>query len=54
MLMPKKEITNDEMYELAVDVICLTGKIPDNIEEVCNYAHKMIMSGNGEKTNIKA
>jgi hypothetical protein len=49
MLVTKKEITNDEMYELTVDIMCLTGKIPDNIEEACNYAHKMIMSENGEK-----
>ena len=43
MLTNKKEITNDEMYELAIDVMCLTGKLPENIENLCDYAHKMIM-----------
>jgi len=41
--MGKTEITNDEMYEMAIDVMCLTGKLPENIEDLCNYAHKMIM-----------
>ena len=48
MSMNKKKITDDEMYELAIDVMCLTGKLPENIEDLCDYAHKMIMGENGK------
>jgi len=45
----KEKITNDATYDTIIDIICLTGKLPENIEEVCEYAHEMIMSGNENK-----